>query len=75
MKVMTRATLKKITDAAANGGTLPASAKGGKKRKAAAATEGDDAETPVKKGRGRKKKADTPVEGEFVVSYSSQELY
>lgn len=69
MRVMTRSTLKKITDAEKNGGVpTPTKGKGaaGKKRKAAAAAADgeDDAEVPVKKGKGGgKKKVDSPVEG------------
>lgn len=72
---MTRATLKKITDAEKNGGVVPAAKTiTPKKRKAAAATAEDDdeeggEETPkptTRKSRGKgKKKADTPVEGEW----------
>lgn len=73
MRVMTRATLKKITDAEKNGGVAPSPAKkaaggGGKKRKAAAAEDDEEGTpTPAKKGKGggKKKKADTPVEGEL----------
>lgn len=64
MRVMTRATFKKITEAEKNGGTLP-----GKGSKRKAADDGEEGASPVKKWKGaaggrKKKKADTPVEGE-----------
>lgn len=64
MKVMTRATLKKIEKASSGGGS-PAKAAGGKKRKAAA-DDSDDAEAKPQKSRGKKApsektKSETPV--------------